>query len=238
MLTYPLPTVDVARTSLEDLEWHRVLAALSRRAESEPGRLAALATDILTEPEAIRYRLELVQQMQQVLDTGDNISLADLTDTSQLVAKTEKDGVLDADELRHIATLAEFSLGWSGLGNRCAETLPVLSAMLSELSPLHELVAQFKKVLDERGEVRDDASPKLKDIRKRKRGLAGRIKSRIHEYLTKHDLKSMLMDTYYTIREERYVLPVKAQEKTPHSRHYPWLQPDGPDRVYRTPGAH
>ena len=201
MLTYPLPVIDVGRTSLEDLEWPRVLGALAQRAESEPGQRAALATEILTETGAIRYRLALVDQVQQLLDSRNFISLSDLEDVGRLVAKTEKDGVLDADELRRVAALTDLSLRWSGLGHASAETLPLLSAMLADVSPLHELAAQFRRVLDERGDVRDDASPALKDIRKKKRALAGRIKGRIHEYLTKHDLQSLLMDTYYTPHE-------------------------------------
>jgi DNA mismatch repair protein MutS2 len=67
--------------------------------------------------------------------------------------------------------------------------------------------------------VRDDASPRLRELRARIAALHERLRKQIVEHLRDQDVEELLQDSYFTLREDRYVLPVKAQ----HRSHVPGI---------------
>ncbi len=74
-------------------------------------------------------------------------------------------------------------------------------------SPVDKIIY---KIIDKNGQVKSTASKELLDIRKRIRNLEASIRTRIQEYLEKRDLNKYLQEDFYTIRKDRFVLPVKS----------------------------
>src|SRR5205823_7267183 len=82
---------------------------------------------------------------------------------------------------------------------------------LSELGPLAQ---ELERAFDPAGKLLDSASPLLAELRERARGLHRAIKLRIEEMLKDEKIVAMLRDTYYSVRGDRYVLPVRAEHKS------------------------
>ncbi len=200
---------------LKALEWGKLIGAIKERCESEPGRLAAERLRFFVDPATVEFRLALVQDSRFASEQGRMPSLSDLQDALGCAAKAKKEGALDIEEIRRVSFLTNISQSFSALCSAAEESgeFAALRRYLAPMSPLKELYAAFHKTLDARGQIRDDASPRLKELRKRKRELQNRIKERIQEYLTRHELSEMLQENYYTVREERYVLPVATHYK-------------------------
>ena len=82
---------------------------------------------------------------------------------------------------------------------------------VSNLCILAELEKILRKSLDDNGDILDDATPELKKIRNRLKGIDERIKHRLHEIVAANS--SYLADTVIVIRDDRYCVAVKAEYK-------------------------
>src|SRR5699024_12394403 len=89
------------------------------------------------------------------------------------------------------------------------EDLPLLKDYVYQISPLYELEKQITSAIDENGYVMDSASVKLRGIRSSIRDLESRVRERLNN-VTRSKSK-MLSDSIITIRNDRYVLPVKSE---------------------------
>jgi DNA mismatch repair protein MutS2 len=86
----------------------------------------------------------------------------------------------------------------------------LLLLFLDVLHPLPELDRLLSSTLDDEGEVRDDASPTLRSLRRELRELRADIERRLGR-LAQQSSSAALADTYVTVRNGRYVVPVRAQ---------------------------
>ena len=72
---------------------------------------------------------------------------------------------------------------------------------------------EIARCLDPGGEVRDDASPALASARREANRLAAEIQNRLDRILRNPDVSGALSDRYFTVRNDRYVLPVRADAR-------------------------
>ncbi len=122
--------------------------------------------------------------------------------------------VLAASELLEIAELARASTRLRRTFVRTRQETPLLStraAGLADLEALRELIAT---AVDERGEVRDSASRELAAIRRERDAVHGRLQQRMEALLRSASLRPSLQDPIVTLRDGRYVLPVRAEARS------------------------
>lgn len=91
------------------------------------------------------------------------------------------------------------------------EEIPILRDLVMQISPLKDLERHIKSCIDDHGHVMDSASQKLRSIRSSIRTFESRVRDKLDNY-TKSS-SSMLSDSIITIRNERYVLPVKQEHR-------------------------
>jgi DNA mismatch repair protein MutS2 len=90
---------------------------------------------------------------------------------------------------------------------------PRLTVIVEGLPETYGIVDAITKVLSERGEVLDSASPKLADIRRNLRIAQDRLMSRLQKYVTDSKTSQMLQEPIITQRDGRYVIPLRAEFK-------------------------
>ncbi|MBL8099146.1 MAG: endonuclease MutS2 [Anaerolineales bacterium] len=90
---------------------------------------------------------------------------------------------------------------------------PRLTLIVEGLPETFGIVDAITKVLSERGEVLDSASPKLADIRRSLRIAQDRLMSRLQKYVTDSKTSQMLQEPIITQRDGRYVIPLRAEFK-------------------------
>jgi DNA mismatch repair protein MutS2 len=90
---------------------------------------------------------------------------------------------------------------------------PRLSLIVEGLPETFGIVDAITKVLSERGEVLDSASPKLAEIRRNLRIAQDRLMSRLQKYVTDSKTSQMLQEPIITQRDGRYVIPLRAEFK-------------------------
>jgi DNA mismatch repair protein MutS2 len=90
---------------------------------------------------------------------------------------------------------------------------PRLSLIVEGLPDTYGIVDAITRVLSERGEVLDSASPKLAEIRRNLRVAQDRLMSRLQKYVTDSKTSQMLQEPIITQRDGRYVIPLRAEFK-------------------------
>ena len=122
--------------------------------------------------------------------------------------------MLTPSELLEIADLARASTRLRRTFVRTRQETPLLStraAGLADLEALRELIAG---AVDERGEVRDSASRELQAIRRERDAVHGRLQQRMEALLRSASLRPSLQDPIVTLRDGRYVLPVRSEARS------------------------
>src|SRR2546429_1835937 len=94
------------------------------------------------------------------------------------------------------------------------QVAPLHARAAEELSEFEPLAAELERAFDPSGKLLDTASALLAELRERARGLHRAIKVRLEEMLADEEVVGMLRDAYYSVRGDRYVLPVRAEHKS------------------------
>jgi DNA mismatch repair protein MutS2 len=134
----------------------------------------------------------------------------DIRPQADLAARS---GVLDPQSLLDVkATLISCRELRKAFEKREQE-YPRLFHVVAGLPDTHGLVDAISRVLSDRGEILDSASPKLGDIRRGLRVAQDRLMSRLQKYVTDAKTMSMLQEPIITQRDGRYVIPLRAEFK-------------------------
>ena len=208
----------VTQRTLERLEWSVIVERLAGELRTPRGRARLLtegSEQALFEHEAdgVRRRLAETRQALAILEAGDAPPLGGVAELSPALSRAAKGGVLTADELLEVgATLAALAETAAFLAGR-ADEAPELADWATGFEPHPALASEIARSLDEAGQVRDAASPALAEARRESHRLAAEIQQRVQRMLHQQDIKPHLSDAYFTVRNDRYVLPVRADSR-------------------------
>ncbi len=213
----------VTQKTLERLEWKEVLAMLSERAKTPGGRRRctpeALEGDSvevsLFEPtrRGVLERLAETSEARSVLTAGEALPIGGLPDLEQTLTRARKDGVLAARELLNLASALRVTHDAKRFLEVRRESAPRLADLAEILVELRDLERNIEASLEPSGEVRDSASPTLAAARRDTQRIAAEIQTKVSHYLHAPNIAPHLSDNYYTIRNNRYVLPVRADSR-------------------------
>ena len=143
-----------------------------------------------------------------------DVGLGGVRDVRPSASAAGRGQVLAPSELLEIADLARASTRLRRTFARTRQETPLLStraAGLADLEALRELIAG---AVDERGEVRDSASRELQAIRRERDAVHGRLQQRMEALLRSASLRPSLQDPIVTLRDGRYVLPVRSEARS------------------------
>ena len=85
---------------------------------------------------------------------------------------------------------------------------------MAELDPCRPLCTRIRETFDSSGAVRDSVSPELARLRREREALSAHVRSEIENLMQSEDYASVLQDRFWTVREDRYVLPLRASAKS------------------------
>lgn len=194
-----------------DLGWSDLLQELASRCQTERGADRARATGGFERREDAERRIEVVQQCRAARAENTRLSLDGVTDLRPILSRVDKHGVLTSEDLLAVAATLRAAHGLRRQGRALADPRPALAELLLGLNVLSDVRAAIDDCFDDSGNLADHASVELGQLRDRARGLReeaiGRLKGLLADPATQHRLQ----DDYYTDRDGRYVLPIKAE---------------------------
>lgn len=192
------------------LEFDRIQQRLQFHCETTLAAASASEIEPSFESEAVWNLLDQTSQAMDLMAKHQVPSLGRVRDHRQALTRALKGGVLGGQELFEIADLLNAVREMKEALTPRQHDYPLLWEYCRYLPEQKRLEDQLFHSLEPGGEVKDGASPDLGSIRAKKRGMAGRIQERIQSYTT-GSTRELLSDPIYTMRDGRYVVPVKSE---------------------------
>src|SRR5262245_38130415 len=140
-----------------------------------------------------------------------DISIGGAHDIRPAVDLAARGGVLDPQQLLDVKSTLISCRELKKSLERKTDEYPLLARIAAGLPESHGIVDAITRILSDRGEVLDSASPKLADLRREIKVAHGRLMSRLQRYLT--ESASKLQEPIITQRDGRYVIPLRAEFK-------------------------
>ncbi|MBF0501847.1 MAG: endonuclease MutS2 [Candidatus Riflebacteria bacterium] len=197
--------------SLTHLEFEKVLALISGFAGSHAAKDALHELHPSSDREEIEKRLGELDEWMRLFDEGRQPSVGGIREMRDLLKllHTGGDVLAGEDFLRTRANIDVAIRLRKSLIEVDVERLPLLRRRLEVIPVLDSISERINGAISERGEVRDTATPALSGIRRDLVKSRMEIERRLGEYLTSGS-GDMFQDRFFTIRNDRYVIPVKA----------------------------
>jgi DNA mismatch repair protein MutS2 len=206
---------------LAALDWDELGTRLAGVAESAAGKALCRELRLARDPEEARRRMAEVAELAALLHAGETLPSLAAPEIEAALVAAEKGVVLGADEVRPVAVLTgiaeaarRFFLPGEGPPGSRRPATPDMTALADRLDPPVRLARTIDQTFDASGEISDDASPELARLRAERRALAEHARTAIETLMRAEDYASVLQDQFFTIRAERYVLPLKASAKS------------------------
>jgi DNA mismatch repair protein MutS2 len=199
--------------TLADLQFHRLIEAAADCCQTSRGREAVLGRTGARDAEACDAELGRVEEAALLLDFPEPPSLDRIEDVTPSIVAASKGGVLASRELVACGRLLQRG---HEIRRRILDLrlrVPGLAAEYTDVKDLGSVAERVLTTFDEDGRIRDDASPRLGELRQQAIALGRRVKERVESMLADARIQPVLQDAYYTLREGRYVLPVKTEDR-------------------------
>ncbi|GAB4075030.1 endonuclease MutS2 [Barrientosiimonas marina] len=193
----------------QTLEFDKVIARLSNQAATTVGKELTRKLKPSADIEDVRTRQTETDEAGQILRLNMAVPLGGIADIRASVKRSVIGGILTAEDCLNIATTLYATRQVKHFFDTLETDVPHLDDMAGRIVSLPELEKAINNCIDERGNVMDSATPKLRSIRSSIRSYEGNVRDKLDRY-TKSQSK-MLSDTIVTIRNDRYVLPVKQE---------------------------
>jgi DNA mismatch repair protein MutS2 len=200
--------------TLEELGWPRVLETLAARCRTRGGKARACALPFLDSPAEVREALSRLAEARTLSESRTALPIATPGEPEAALERAGKGGVLEPLALRDLAALARSAARTRGVLEARQADLPRLSAIAAGLSDDERLADRIEACIEPSGTISERASPELAQLRDRARGLHRAMKIRIEQMLGDEVVARHLRDGYFTIRNDRYVLPVLASSRS------------------------
>lgn len=195
------------------LEFDAIRGLLVSLAGSAPARERLQTLQPSTEARDVQDALELTSEAVHLLHDPGRQPYHDLPDAREILEAARVCGYhLEPHELREVASFAE---GARDIARQVArvQKAPRLARRAAEIQDASELVTAIRRAILPTGEVADEASPRLGELRRTLARLKVQLHTVMEGYLRSRDAERVLQEKLVTIRNDRYVLLLKAEQR-------------------------
>ena len=200
---------------LTTLEYTKIIDLLTEKADSEPGKKLCRELVPSTDLSAIRTaQRETKDALARLFRIG-STSFGSNRDLGFSIRSLEIGSSLSMSELLKLASFLDNVSRIKTYGKKEREDLPndSLDAYFEGLTPMTQLANEINRCILSEEEMADDASPRLKSIRRSKLSTNEKIHSQLTS-MVNGAYRTFLQDAVITMRDNRYCIPVKAEYKS------------------------
>lgn len=200
---------------LTTLEYTKIIDLLTEKADSEPGKKLCRELVPSTDLSAIRTaQRETKDALARLFRIG-STSFGSNRDLGFSIRSLEIGSSLSMSELLKLASFLDNVSRIKTYGKKEREDFPndSLDAYFEGLTPMTQLANEINRCILSEEEMADDASPRLKSIRRSKLSTNEKIHSQLTS-MVNGAYRTFLQDAVITMRDNRYCIPVKAEYKS------------------------
>ena len=202
--------------TLEVLEFAKIIESVAGFCLTPMGQEVMRACQPDRRFRHIKRNLDETAEMIAVLAEEGDFPLGRVADIRPAILRTSIEGnFLEPKEFLAVADFLSMCQALMKFSKISREKYPLLEEHLSRLVSGFDLVKRIRAAIDEDGEVRDNASPELRRLRGEKRAVRDSIIDRLKTILAKKNPDPAWQEDIITLRNDRYVIPVRAGDLTP-----------------------
>ena len=201
------------KKALKVLEYNKIIEMLKDQASSQMGRerLGKLLPE--TEIHRIKDGLAETSEAVQVIVKKGALPLGEIYDIAGALHFAKKGGTLTMRQLLQVLYNMKVTANVVSFVKGDIEDIPIIKEMVRLLAVFPQLADRIDRCILSEDEMADSASPELKNIRRSIARQNEAIRSKLNHILNSSDNKSLLQDAIVTMRDGRYVVPVKAEHR-------------------------
>ncbi|RWX00361.1 endonuclease MutS2 [Flavobacterium cerinum] len=203
--------ISITDKTLKDLEFHTVLEAVASSCTTEPGQVKALQITPFKNKEEL---------MESLLQTSEYVSSFDNNNAlpnhgfdpiaNEIKFLAIEDSYLEASAFRKIAVISDTVNTLIKFLEKFNDYYPNLNSRAEKVEYTKEILKNIEKVVDKYGEIKDDASPELQNIRREMNLVKAKINQSFTSALSQYNGLGYLDDIKESVVENRRVLAVSA----------------------------
>lgn len=202
------------KNSLSTLEYPDFLELLSGYCQTEPGRRNVLRLQPANSSGRIKHHHPAIAALLEAARQDIELPSVELRAMEKIFKQlTIKGHILTVTDLLKCADLMQSTSELQGFYNRLGQQLEQDALSAEELTTFPDFSKHLQSVLEAPDTLKSDASPLLAQLRRQTRELEAQINQRLESFCRHEEIQEQLQDEYITIRNGRYVIPVKAELK-------------------------
>lgn len=199
---------------LKTLEFNKIIDLLTDKADSTPGKKLCKELIPSTDLNEIqKNQAETKDALSRLFKSG-STSFGNNSDLGFSIKSLQIGSTLSITELLKIASMLDNVSRIKTYGKKERDDIPddSLTEYFEQLTPLTQIANEINRCILAEDEIADDASPKLKSIRRSMIQTGEKIHSQLNSMLT-GAYRNYLQDAVITMRDNRYCIPIKAEYK-------------------------
>lgn len=191
------------------MEYDEVRKALMQHCSTSLGK--KMAQDLIPEDHlgTINENLEETSEAREMLRLHPDFHLGGVHDLAPYLKKAEREGIIEGPEFLMIYDTIKAGERVTAFFKSLAMEIPILRSYVAGIQTFPTLEQKIRKAITQEGEVSDHASDELLKIRRQLRSLQGKAREKMESMVRNPDIIQYLQDPLISIRNDRYVLPVK-----------------------------
>jgi DNA mismatch repair protein MutS2 len=200
--------------SLKTIELPAVLQMLAHEASSAEAKEAALSLVPSADKYEVRYRLEETTAAKKMMVLKGSPSFSGVKDVRSAVRRADMGGMLNTVELLDVAALLRCAAGAIAYASGDRRGNSILDPLFDSLAANKFLEGKISACIVGVDEISDAASPELADIRRHMRIAGDKIRQSLNKIISSPAYSKALQEPIITVKNDRYVVPVKAEQKS------------------------
>ena len=203
----------ISEKTLATLELHKILQDLTSYTTFGAGEEFAIEMQPTTELEEAQLWQRETAEAVALLEERSSITVRGARDVREPVIKAQRGVIVEPSVLLDIRyTLRRGTTLKRTLG-RMHATFPLLAALANEIEECLALQNTIEKTVDDNAEIKDTASARLAIIRRGLKVAFDRLQNKLNRIVANKANQAKLQETIVTMRNGRYVIPLKAEHK-------------------------
>ncbi len=196
------------------LELDKVLARAAEFTSNETSRKLMLDTKPSTDLAEVRQEIEKTDDALRLAMQFGTPPFSGFKDICNMVTRAASGARLSLRDLLDVADLLRQAQSLHGWYGHCSESATSLDYLFSLVVPLDDLLTTLERSIVSEEEIADAASPTLGEIRRKLMRQRSHLRETLDQMTRSKSMQKYLQETTVTIRDGRFVLPVKAEYRS------------------------
>jgi len=201
----------ISEHAIHVLEYDSLLNMLSSYAKTSAGKLRIQSFTPSTDIDHIRNQIAETSELKDLINVGQSIPLGGIEDITSIITNRAMSGTaLEPEQLLSVASTFQSTNDIRNFSYDSRESAPLLWSESIHLSPHPEIISEIHRCIDIDKSIKDKASSKLSELRRRITKLRSSINKKLYSLINSAELKSAIESNNVTSRNGRPVIAIKS----------------------------